>query len=333
MSGPPAFPILSLRAVTRRWRVGILGSRVEETALDACSLEVQAGEVVAVTGGAGAGKSTLLLVATGQVAPSGGTVRWAGVDDAAAVRPQLVGARPWEYNFLTVRQALVFHADVLALRTADAPRRTRFVPLMAAVGLRGRSRARLGELSAIDRLRVVVAQALLAEPRLVCCEEPLAFCGPEERRAGAALLRRVAARGIAVLVATREEATIASLDVADRIVRLERGRLVPPRAPSRSVLELSVRSPEDAMLRLASRLPSLARRGRRLRVSLGGTTPESVLALFRDAGVRVRASRVAEERVTAEGETEERATGAHAAPDGRALRGASSPLPGHETRP
>jgi putative ABC transport system ATP-binding protein len=303
--------------------VGILGSRVEETALDACTLDVAAGEVVAITGGAGAGKSTLLLVATGQVAPSSGTVRWSGVDDAAAARPQLIGARPWEYNFLTVRQALVFHADVLALRSADAPRRTRFVPLMAAVGLRGRSRTRLGELSAIDRLRVVVAQALLAGPRLVCCEEPLAFCGPEERRAAVALLRSVAARGIAVLLATREEATIVSLGAADRILRLERGRLVAPRAPSRSVLELSVQSPEDAMHRLASRLPSLARRGRRLRVPLGEATPESVLALFRDAGVRVRASRVAEERVT----------GAPATSALRARAGLSSPLPGHDARP
>lgn len=296
MSSATAVPLLALVGVTRRWRVGLLGSGVEETALDACTLLVGAGEVVAVTGGAGAGKSTLLLVASGQVAPTSGTVRWAGSPESAAARPQLIGARPWEYNFLTVRQALVFHADVLSLRDAALPRRTRFLPLMAEVGLRGRSRERLGQLSAIDRFRVVVAQALLADARVICCEEPLAFCGPEERALGARLLRTVAARGIAVLVATREEATVDALGFADRIIRLERGRVVPSAPRPATVLELAVPSPEDAMRRLASRLPSLARRGRRLRVPLAGATPEAVLALFRDAGVRVRASRVAEER-------------------------------------
>ena len=65
----------------------------------------------------------------------------------------------------------------------------------------------------------------------------------------------------------------------------------------RTVLELAVPSPEDAMARLASRLPSLARRGRRLRVPLFGHSPEAILALCRDAGVQVRASRVAEEGI------------------------------------
>ena len=290
-------PVLSFAKVARRWRVGILGSALEETALIDCTFDLHAGEVVAVTGGAGAGKSTLLLLATGQVAPSEGAVRWSGGPAAASVRAQLIGARPWEYGFLTVRQALAFHADVLALQSANAPRRTRFAPLMAEVGLGGRARTRIGALGAIDRLRVVVAQALLSDPKLLCCEEPLAFCGPGERTEGARLLRALAARGIALLIATRDEAGVRALDLADRAIRLERGRMVPVQAPARSVLELSVASPDDAMIRLASRLPSLARRGRRLRVALGSDSAESVLALFRDAGVRVRASRVAEERV------------------------------------
>jgi ABC-type multidrug transport system ATPase subunit len=287
-------PALEFTGVTRVWRAGILGSAAGSVALADCSLSIEAGEVVAVTGGAGAGKSTLLLLASGQAAPSSGTIRWCGSPDPAAARPQLIGARPWEYNFLTVRQALAFHADVLALRDASLPAPVRYVPLMRMVGLRGMSRARLGQLGAIDRLRVVVAQALLSAPRLICCEEPFAFCGPDERVLGARLLRAVAGRGIAVLLASREGATD-RLAAADRVLRLERGRLVPHGDARRSVLELSVPSPDDAMTRLASRLPSLARSGRRLRVPLAGNSPEAILALCRDAGIRVRASRVAEE--------------------------------------
>lgn len=291
-------PALEFSHVTRRWRAGILGGAGETLALDDVSFALRAGEVALLTGGAGAGKSTLLLLATGQAAPTAGAVRWEGRDDPAEARPQLVGARPWEYNFLTVRQALAFHADRLALADAALPAPARFVPLMAAVGLRGLSRVRLGQLAALDRLRVVVAQALLASPRVLCCEEPFAYCGPEERERAVRLLRTVAARGIAVLVATREPRELAALGLADRHFELQRGRLAEraaPAAATRPVLELAVPRPEEAMLRLLRRLPSLARRGRRLRVPLAGQTPEAILALCRDAGVRVRASRVAEE--------------------------------------
>jgi branched-chain amino acid transport system ATP-binding protein len=289
-------PLLEFRDVSRRWRAGILGSASEVTALEASSFTVERGEVFAVTGAPGSGKSTLLMLAAAQVPPTTGSIRWCGVHDASTVRPQLIGARPWEYTFLTVRQALAFHADQLALSDAGLERRTRFLPLMAQVGLRGLSRARLGQLGALDQLRVVLAQALIAEPTLICCDEPMGLLGPRERLEAAQLLRNVAGRGIALLLATREEHTLTALGVADRSLRLECGRTAPAMpGATRSVLELSVPQVDDAFVRLASRLPSLTRRGRRIRVPLAATTPEAVLAACRDAGVAVRASRVAEE--------------------------------------
>lgn len=290
-----ATALLEFRAVTRRWRAGILGAAHEVTALADCSFTMREGEIVAVTGNAGAGKSTLLLVAAGRVAPSAGEVRWCGMHEPSVARPQLIGARPWEYQFLTVRQALAFHADVLALRDAALPAPTRYIPLMRRVGLRGLSRVRLGALGALDKLRVVIAQALLAQPRLICLEEPFAYCGPAERAEGVALLRRLADDGLGLAVAGRDAETCGGQGTADRVVRLVEGRVDGQRAPRRSVLELAVPSPDDAVARLLPRLPSIARRGRRLRVPLGGTSPEAVLALCRDAGVLVRASRVAEE--------------------------------------
>lgn len=288
-------PVLELRSVSRRWRAGILGATDELLALQECSLVLRAGEILAVTGAAGSGKSTLLLIASGRVSPTAGAVRWLGDADAAVARPQLIGARPWEYSFLTVRQALAFHADVLALQSPDCPAPTRFLPLMRDVGLRGMSRVRLGALGALDKLRVVIAQSLLARPELLLLDEPFAFCGPAERADGMALLRQLADRGMAVAIAGRDGDGCGGQGTADRVIRLVDGRVADAPVARRSVLELMVPSPEDAVARLLPRLPSLAQRGRRIRVPLRGTSAEAVLALCRAAGVQIRGSRVAEE--------------------------------------
>lgn len=305
-------PVLELLAATRTWLPGPLGAQRSIEALRACSLSVHPGEVHAITGPAGAGKSTLLLVAAGRVPPSAGRVRWGGVGERSAgerddrepderdrglraVRPQIVGPRPWEYSFLTVRQALAFHADVLALDDAALPAPTRFVPLMRDVGLRGYGRVRLGSLGALEKFKVVLAQALLARPRLLLMDDPFVLCSRVERAEGATLVRRLAGRGLAVVIAARDIEACGGEAVADVAWHLDAGTLTAPAAPRRSVLELSVPSPDDAMARLLPRLPSVARRGRRLRVPLGVLSPEAVLATCRDAGVRVRGSRVAEE--------------------------------------
>lgn len=298
-------PLLEFRQVTRRWRSGALtagspgaGLGDDVLALAQVSLTLHAGELMAVTGGGGAGKSTLLMLAAGLARPSAGEVRWLGMRDHRPLRPQLVKARPWEYHFLTVRQALAFHADVLALGDDPIPAPSRYLPLMHRVGLMGMSRVRLGALTPLDQLRVVVAQALLAQPQLLCCDEPFAYLGPADRRVAVALLRSVAASGAAVLIAGRDGEACGGQGTADKVLRLVAGRVDGLARPRRNVLELAVPSPDDAMRRLLPQLPSVARRGRRLRVPLvAGASPESVLALCRDVGVAVRASRVAEEPV------------------------------------
>lgn len=256
---------------------------------------------MAVIGGAGSGKSTLAMVACGKLPPSAGLARWCGGPDPAAARPQLIGPRPWEYAFLTVRQALAFHADVLALHDDALAAPTRFVPLMREVGLRGMSRVRLGALGPLDQLRVTVAQALLAKPRLVCIEEPFVFCGPAERREGVALLHRLVGGGLAVLVTGRDAEACGGQGTADRVVMLREGVMLNAEQtrPSQIVLDLKVPSADDALRRLSARLPSVRKRGRLLRVTLEQLSPEAVLAVCRSEGVEVRGSRVAEEPIPA----------------------------------
>lgn len=222
-------PVVEFLDVSRRWRPGILGIASEVDALTRVTCQLFPGELVVLSGAAGAGKSSLLLLAAGEVAPTSGVVRWADRGEPSAVRPQRIGPRPWEYSFLSVRQAIAFHADQLLVQDARLHPPTRFLPLLRRVGLQGRSRTRLGELSALDAFRVVVAQGLLARPALLCCDEPFAYCGPTERAQALQLLRRVASAGIAVLIATRDAEAITSTGGIDRIIRLRAGRIVPER--------------------------------------------------------------------------------------------------------
>lgn len=231
-------PIVELLNVSRRWRPGPLGAFPAVDALRGVTLQLFPGELVALTGAAGAGKSALLLLATGEVAPTSGVVRWGDREEPSAVRPQRIGARSWEYPSLTVRQALVFHAD--QLRRLDAPPRppARYQPLLRRVGLLGRARTPLGALSALEAFRVVVAQALLARPALLCCDEPFAYCGPNERVEAVRLLRRLAGTGIAVLIATREGDGLVTRPEIDRSVALVQGRIVPSGRARRTRLPL-----------------------------------------------------------------------------------------------
>lgn len=231
LTSTPAVPVVDLQDVSRRWRPGILGAAPEVDALRGVTLQLFPGELVALAGPAGSGKTTLLMLATGEIAPTAGVVRWRERDDPSAVRPQRVPPRPWEYSFLTVRQAVAFHADHLLLQDARLHPPTRFLPLLRRVGLQGRSRVRLGALSALDAFRVVVAQALLARPALLCCDEPFAHCGPHEREQAARLLRRLAGAGIAVLLATRDVEGIVAVPGIDRLIQLSAGRLVVPASP------------------------------------------------------------------------------------------------------
>ncbi len=201
-----------------------------EPALAGLTLAVGAGEVVAVAGAVGAGTSTLLLVAGGY-APRllGGTLE--GTRASEARRPAIVFATPWTQVtglFQTVRGEVAFgpasfrlpRERVLAL-TGEALER------LGAAHLAGRDPAGLsgGELQ-----RVIVAGALAMEPDLLLLDDPAAELDPAAADALYALLPRLAARGVTVLVATPDLGRAAP--VATRALLLERGRVVRAGAPA-----------------------------------------------------------------------------------------------------
>ncbi len=190
-------------------------------ALRDLTLEVAAGEVLAIGGRPGSGTSTLLLVAGGY-APRlvGGEL--GGRRDLAARRPAIVFATPWT-QLTGLCHTVVAEVAFGPASHGLAPERIRAIveEQLARLGiahLAGRDPATLsgGELQ-----RVIVASALALEPDLLLLDDPAAELDPAAADALYALLPRVAAAGAAVIVATPDTGRAAR--VCSRAVRLEGG--------------------------------------------------------------------------------------------------------------
>ncbi len=190
--------------------------------LDAVSLRVTDGEVVALLGPSGSGKSTLLRVIAGLVAPDSGSVHIDG-RDVTSVPTHRRGV-----GMVFQDEQLFPHRDVAAnvefglrmvppgRRLAPAARSQRVAELLSIVGLDGFQRRRVTELSGGEAKRVALARSLAPSPRALLLDEPLTGLDRElhDRLAGelAAILR---ATGTTSLLVTHDAAEAAA--VADRV--------------------------------------------------------------------------------------------------------------------
>jgi putative ABC transport system ATP-binding protein len=216
--------LLSIRGVTRTYH----RSQAEVRALDGVSLEVSAGEFVAVEGPSGCGKTTLLLVAGGLLRPDTGEVLLDGqnpyalpADKRAAFRARQIGFVFQEFHL--VPYLSVLH-NVLAptLATAADGARDRAFELIERFGLGARMHHVPAELSSGERQRTALARALLNRPQLLLADEPTGNLDRENAEAVLRTLREFADEGGAVLLVTHDEH---AAGCAHRRVRLSAGRV------------------------------------------------------------------------------------------------------------
>ncbi len=152
------------------------------TALDGVSVEVEAGEMLAVIGPSGSGKSSLLAVAATLQRPDSGRVRVAGQDTAELAAKQMSRLRLEEIGIVFQQPNLIS-----SLTTADqllvtqhmrgrSPRkhRERVRELLATVGLDGKQHRKPHQLSGGERQRVNIARALTGKPSVLLVDEPTA---------------------------------------------------------------------------------------------------------------------------------------------------------------
>jgi ABC-type nitrate/sulfonate/bicarbonate transport system ATPase subunit len=189
----------------------------EVVALDAVSLTVAPGEVVAVVGPSGSGKTTLLELVCGLQRPVAGTVE----ADPAVLMPQRDLLLPW---------LSAIDNAALALRVARVDRdeaRRRARPLFDRFGLHGFERARPHELSGGMRQRVAFLRTLLAGKPVLCLDEPFGALDALTRREMQDWLQDALAQERRTVLLVTHDVEEAAL-LADRVVVLSArpGRVV-----------------------------------------------------------------------------------------------------------
>ena len=199
-------------------------------AVDGVSLQVSAGELVAVVGPSGSGKSTLLHLMGALDTPTSGSVSIAGRDIADLDDRALSGLRARSLGFVfqeffllegvTARENV---AQGLLYRGTPAPERLeRASRALARVGLEARSEHTPSRLSGGERQRVAIARALVGDPELVLADEPTGNLDSVTAAGIADLLLELNADGSTIVVITHD------LEFARRFprnVRLRDGRI------------------------------------------------------------------------------------------------------------
>jgi putative ABC transport system ATP-binding protein len=218
--------MLETRDLVKHYHVGD-GDPIR--AVDGVSLSIAMGEFVALYGPSGSGKSTLIDLIAGFQPPDSGTVRIDGCDlsglserEHAEVLLRLLGIVGGPEDLLAGASAVENAA--LKLLRADARHATTLVrPLLEELGLRDRMNHPTGKLSMGERQRVLIAQALALDPKLVLADEPTAHLDTLHSREVLELLRALChRRGAAILLATHDPQAVG---FADRAHELRDGRL------------------------------------------------------------------------------------------------------------
>ena len=241
---PAAGAVVQIRQLVKRYG--------ELTALAGVDLDVLEGEIFGLLGPNGAGKTTLISVVAGLARASSGSVTVLGRDVVRDYRftRRAVGLVPQEINFdpfFSVEEALRFQAGYFGLRLPEA----RLVEILTALDLLPKRHVNARALSGGMKRRLLIAKALVHEPKVLFLDEPTAGVDVELRRALWAYVRLLRARGTTVVLTTHylEEAEA----LADRIGIIDRGRLLLVEEKGSLLRRHPGRSLEDVYVELVGR--------------------------------------------------------------------------------
>ena len=219
--------MLKLEHITKVYRT----TDVETAALDDVSLEVKAGEFLAIMGPSGCGKSTLLNILGLIDSPSAGSYWFDGEDVARCSEEELTLHRRAGVGFVfqsfnLIDDLTVFEnveVALLYLRVPGAERRQRVTAALERVGLAHRAGHKPKQLSGGQQQRVAVARALVANPKLILADEPTGNLDSANGEAVMEMLTSIMNGGTTIVMVTHSEEHARR---AHRVVHMLDGRLV-----------------------------------------------------------------------------------------------------------
>jgi iron(III) transport system ATP-binding protein len=276
-------PGVRIAALTKRYG--------DVAAVEDLSLEVKAGELVALLGPSGCGKTTTLRLVAGFLGPEAGEI-WVGdrclSSPAAVVPPErrrmaMIFQSYALWPHMTVAQNVAYGLRVRGA-LARAEREARVREMLRVVQLAGYEARYPGELSGGQQQRVAVARALVVEPEILLLDEPLSNLDANLREEMRLEIRRLhEAFGITTLYVTHDQAE--AMVISDRIAVLQEGRVVQlgtadelfqhPR--TRFVAEFIGKT--NVVEGVAAGGDTVTRRGLRLRVAGSGLEPGARVAV------------------------------------------------------
>jgi lipooligosaccharide transport system ATP-binding protein len=222
-------------AITCRSLVKRFGSL---TAVDGLDLDVPFGTCVGLLGPNGAGKSTTMKALTAQVVADEGTLEVLGYrlpEDSKQARAEM-GVVPQLDNLdvsLTVEQNLLVFAHLY--RVPAGERKAAIERALDMANLADRRKTKVDQLSGGMRRRLLIARALLHQPRLVLLDEPTVGLDPQVRQGLWALIDRLRSEGVSILMSTHyiEEAE----RLCDQVTIMSHGKAVAVGAPRQLIAE------------------------------------------------------------------------------------------------
>jgi putative ABC transport system ATP-binding protein len=202
------------------------------TALRGVDLDVLSGELLMLVGPSGCGKTTLISIITAVLDQDEGTCEVLGHDlqrmteaERTRLRGEAIGFVFQAFNLIPALSALENVSVPLLIQGAPrAVAEQRASDALAAVGLGARVNALPSKLSGGEQQRVAIARALVHKPKLLVCDEPTSNLDTKTGHDMMQILRSVADSPDRALVVVTHDTRI--LDFADRIARMEDGRVV-----------------------------------------------------------------------------------------------------------
>ncbi len=232
-----AEPLISLRDVHRTFVTG--GGEVEVHALRGITLDIYAGEFLAIMGQSGSGKTTLMNILGCLDKPSEGTYHFAGHDVADMGRDDLAWLRREGFGFVfqsynligtsTATENVEIPAIYAGMSAADRKARAR--ELLTQLGLGDRLNHRPNQLSGGQQQRVSIARALMNGGRIILADEPTGALDSQSGKDVMALLKDLAHEGHTVILITHDRSVA---EQAKRVIEIRDGLIVADSGPDPS---------------------------------------------------------------------------------------------------